>query len=134
MTEQFSVLKPSAFTAPNNFRWAKILSSHDGDTVHAELNIGVPGTPLMFGSDICGDNRFRLAGINSPEMPTTAGKKAQRYLAHLCRSLGCFEQCVLEILGRDNYGRPVATIWSADGKVNLNQQMVESGNAVILKS
>lgn len=132
-SDQFTVLTPSTFTAPNNFRMAAVLSVHDGDTIHCAVESGFPGNPLTFGATESGYNRFRMHGINAPEMKTEKGPPSKAHLQKLCITHRCFNKCVLEILGLDNYGRPVAVLYSADGSVNINQQMLADGFAEPLR-
>lgn len=132
MNESFALAPSPHFIAPNNFRAAKVLSIHDGDSPHGMIYVGVPGTPLGMGPDICADNRWRMAYINAPEMSTPQGQPAKQHLESLCELYGCFVKCTVEVLGKDNYGRSLVVIYGTkDGQpINLNQKMLDDGFAV----
>lgn len=129
MNEVNAVLKPKPYAEPNNFRSAEILSCVDGDTVKIRIHAGFPGNPSSWGG--YDDDRVRLAGINAPEMKTHDGPPAKAHLEKLVREY-CHERCVVEILGRDNYGRFGVVIYgfgSEGAPVNLNQRMIDDNYA-----
>lgn len=96
---------------------AKILRVIDGDTVEAEVDLGFHLKSTM---------RFRLAGINTPEMNTVEGKKAKSTL------LAMIEGKTVTILTlkdkQEKYGRYLAVIM-LDNK-NINDWLVEQNLAV----
>jgi micrococcal nuclease len=104
---------------------AKILSVHDGDTVHAQLDLGM---------DVLINITVRLAHINAPELATPEGRTAHGYLAALLpNGLDGAWVRIQTIKDRtEKYGRYLATIFmqTSDGEINVNERMVETGHAV----
>ena len=103
---------------------ARVLRVIDGDTVQLDVD---------FGFDVRQRMTVRLYGINAPEMNTPEGKAAKMHLAMLI-----VEGMVLELQTlkdkREKYGRYLAVLMlkmpGPDGRVNVNQMMVEDGHAV----
>ena len=90
--------------------------------------MGTVGIMLYTGGERC-----RMAGMNSPEMSTPQGEPARLHFRELNEKYGLHNRGIVEILGRDNYGRLLINLWgTADsGKpVNINQQMIDDGFAV----
>jgi endonuclease YncB( thermonuclease family) len=104
---------------------AEIVSVYDGDTVHANIIVGL-GIALT-GQNLEGE-RCRLAGINAPELHATGGAEAKAALEALIPA-GVVVTVETPRDKRDNYGRPLVTIIRADG-VNVNDAMVAAGHAV----
>lgn len=130
----YALAKPMPYMPPNNFRNAQVLSVHDGDTCRVAVDAGFEGCPLVWGANNIGDNRVRLAGINAPELSTDKGPPAKAHLQMLCATYGCDAHCVVEALGRDNYGRIVVTLYGLDphgAAINLNQKMLDDGFAEV---
>ncbi len=104
---------------------ALITSVYDGDTVTAELDLGMK-------TMVTGE-KLRLHRINAPEMrgvEKVEGKVSRDYLRG--RILG---QTVLVETFRDKrgkYGRYIAEIWlpENDGYTNINDELVAQGHAV----
>jgi micrococcal nuclease len=96
---------------------AKIIRVVDGDTVDAEVDLGFHVVITM---------KFRLAGINAPEMKTAEGKKAKSAL------ISVIEGKTVKILTikdkQEKYGRYLAIILEND-KNNVNNWLVEQGLA-----
>lgn len=91
----------------------------DGDTIHAELDLGC---------DVRINLTLRLYGINAPETSTPEGKDATAFL----RSLVVEGDTVLVVTYKDRrekYGRYLATLFDAEGR-DVNHAMVEAGHAV----
>jgi micrococcal nuclease len=98
-----------------------ILKVVDGDTVHAELDLGL---------DVRLRTTLRLAGINAPELSTKAGPVARSYLQGL---LASERPLVVRTVKdkREKYGRYLAWIFKGGvGDVSVNEQMIEAGQAV----
>jgi micrococcal nuclease len=96
-----------------------VLAVTDGDTVHAELQLGL---------DVSVKTILRLYGINAPEMKTPEGPPARQHLIDL---LAANPGPLVVNTVKDHtekYGRYLATL-VANG-VNLNAQMVADGFAV----
>ena len=99
---------------------AKIIKVTDGDTVHADINLG-------FGV-ILKDTILRLHGINAPEM-----KGASSHLGQISKSR--LEELVLgkEVTlktfkdKKEKYGRLLAQIWLDE--LNVNEQLILEGYA-----
>lgn len=91
---------------------AKLNKIIDGDTVNLTIDLGFRMTMTA---------NCRLAGINAPELSTKEGQVAKVYLADL---LEIGSNYTIESANLDKYGRPVVKIG------DINQKMIESGNAV----
>lgn len=90
---------------------AKIVGVTDGDTLVA---LDANNTQA----------KLRLHGVDTPESSQAFGTKAKQFTSDLC-----FGKTVqLDILDTDRYGRLVAVVTLADGKV-LNQELVRAGMA-----
>ena len=88
----------------------KVVSVHDGDTLRA-LD---PGKV---------ERRVRLLGIDAPELGQPHGRVARDRLRE--QVLG--QSVLLEVAGRDRFGRDLATV-VADGE-SINRQLVAEGLA-----
>lgn len=96
---------------------ATILRVVDGDTVHAEVDLGM---------DIRVRATLRLAGINAPEIGTPTGVAARAFLAE---RLGLGALVIRTTRDRrEKFGRYLATLLVGD--LNLNEAMVAAGHAV----
>lgn len=95
-----------------------LLKIVDGDTVHVRVDLGC---------DVRIDLTLRLAGIDAPEMSTTAGVAARDYITTLLKG-PLIVQTVKD--RKEKYGRYLATIFVGGSTVSVNQQMLESGHAV----
>jgi micrococcal nuclease len=99
---------------------ATITKVTDGDTVHADINLGF--------NVILRDQVLRLLGINAPEMkgPTSeAGKTSQKRLEEIV--VGKRVTLKTHKDKREKYGRLLAEIWIDN--VNVNQQLISEGLA-----
>lgn len=99
---------------------AKITRVVDGDTVHADINLGF--------NVVLRDVSLRLFGINAPEMKGETheeGKKSQSRLEGLV--LGKVVVLKTHKDKREKYGRLLAEIW--DGDVDVNKKLVAEGFA-----
>ena len=100
---------------------AVVLSWHDGDTCHLELDLG-------FGIHALGFN-LRVFGINAPELSTEAGKAALAAADEICPP-----GTPITVLSHswDKYGgRFDGEITLPDGS-SYGERMLESGNAVLM--
>ncbi len=104
---------------------AKIVRVVDGDTVHAEVDLGF---------DIRFTMKLRLMGINAPELRTDDGKSARDFLMRLLMVNGEYQTCTIrtEKDRTEKYGRYLATIFVPSGEfaLNVNLEMIENGYAV----
>jgi micrococcal nuclease len=91
----------------------------DGDTVDAKIDLGFR---------IAFETRFRLTGINAPEMNTDAGKRAKQRLAELM-PVGARMKVRSEKDRTEKYGRYLGTFIDSDGH-DVNSRMVLEGHAV----
>lgn len=92
----------------------------DGDTVDLRVDLGFHLNVLL---------RFRLAGINAPEMrgdSHAAGIEARNRLRSLIKAAG--DGLVVESAKTGKWGRWIATLYDAEGR-SINQRMVEEGFA-----
>jgi len=96
---------------------ATILRVVDGDTVHAEVDLGL---------DIRVRVTLRLAGINAPEIGTPEGIAAKAWLVDQLGSGSLVVRTVKD--RREKFGRYLATLL-VDGR-DLNQAMIDAGHAV----
>jgi len=102
---------------------ARVLSVVDGDTLHAEVDLGFDVRVRM---------TIRLFGINAPEMKTPAGPVAKSALIdRLISTDGSFAEVTLFTIKdkKEKYGRYLGTI--VRNGINLNEWLVENGYAVI---
>jgi micrococcal nuclease len=98
---------------------AKLVRIVDGDTVVLDVDLGFHVTI---------QEKFRLAGINAPEIDTAEGRDAKKFIAaHLDGSPLVIR--TEKPLRQEKYGRWLATILV--GEVSVNELMVQSGHAVI---
>lgn len=98
---------------------ATVLRVVDGDTVNVDVDLGL---------DISHRIKLRLYGINAPEMSTAEGILAKQHLIELLGTTNPVK--ILTVKDKvEKYGRYLATIIVAG--VNLNQQMVTDGFAVV---
>ena len=114
--------------APTHLYHALVTGVHDGDTFTADVEVGL---------DIwVHGQRFRLAGLDAPELPTPEGEA----------SLGALRQCldhsasqvVLQAyrpatdLDKEKYGRWLAVVWARRNRgqgeqYNVNEWLVAQG-------
>lgn len=104
---------------------AKIVSVYDGDTVRADIDLGMRVWIR--------DEKIRLARINTPELrgeERPAGLAARDFLRELILEQDILIETIKDRKGK--YGRYLAEIWlQADGEwKNINDFLVESGHAV----
>ena len=106
---------------------AKVIHVVDGDTVDLSVDLGFMVSLLV---------RFRLDGINAPEMrtPTLDAGKASK--AHLEALLGDAQLGIIRVdsTGKDKYGRWVSKMYyvsRATGEtVDVSARMIADGFAV----
>jgi micrococcal nuclease len=93
---------------------AKLIREVDGDTVELMIDLGF---------DTSRKERFRLYGIDAPEMNTAEGKEAKAWLREVLQPL---EAIYIETLQhktkakRDKYGRFLAVLYSDLGDLRAN--------------
>lgn len=94
----------------------------DGDTVDLDVDLGF---------SIIARQRFRLYGIDAPEVVGTARAAGLAATAHLQQLLPAGAHVVIDSYkdAKDKYGRYLADIYTASG-VTVNAQMVADGHAV----
>jgi micrococcal nuclease len=113
---------------------AKVVTVHDGDTVTLNVDMGFS---LNF------TDHFRLygpdpdvaMGLNAPELNTQAGKTAQKFLESLLAQ--CGNQVVVRTIRdkKEKYGRYMGVLFVQGpvGLINVNQALLDSGNAKLEK-
>lgn len=114
---------------------ARVLAVHDGDTVTLNVDVGF-GWSFTDKFRLYGPDPSVPMGLNAPELNTPAGKDAQVYLQSMLYLYG--NMVVLRSIKdhREKYGRLLAVllVTTLDGAtVNVNQKMIDSGNAVLEK-
>lgn len=100
---------------------AKAVKVYDGDTCTVDIDLGLK--VWLFGEKI------RLARIDAPELrgkTRDAGIKARDYLQGLIEGKAIVIETIKD--RQEKYGRYMADVWIDD--VNVNDLMVESGNAI----
>jgi micrococcal nuclease len=99
-----------------------LASIHDGDTLHAGIDLGC---------DVATNQTIRLYGLNCPELATPAGKTAKQFVLDWFTTHCPDSKFVLQTVKdrREKYGRYLGTITAADG-ANLNSDLVAAGQAV----
>ncbi len=103
---------------------AVVVSVYDGDTIRADLDLGL--------STWIKNEKLRLAQINAPEIrgsERAAGLAARDFLRELILGKEVIVQTIKDRRGK--YGRYLAEIWlwTGEGWLNVNDQMIESGHA-----
>lgn len=107
---------------------AKVTHVVDGDTVDLTVDLGFMVSILQ---------RFRLAGINAPEMKLDTLEAGKASKAHLEALLADAQQGIIRLdsAGKDKYGRWVAQLYyvsTATGQtVDVSAQMIADGFAVV---
>lgn len=98
----------------------------DADTVIASLALGFQHWFLR--------RRFRLAGLNAPELKTPAGQDALAWLQAQCAPWGPTPPVTMQTRKdrADDYGRYLGILTTPSG-VNLNAGLLASGHAVPYK-
>jgi micrococcal nuclease len=114
---------------------AELIRVVDGDTVDLIIDLGF---------DTLRKERFRLYGIDAPELRTEAGKASKKWLWDVLQPLEAIYIETLQLstkAKRDKYGRFLAVLYSdlGDLRANLppktlalesiNSQMIEVGHA-----
>lgn len=95
----------------------------DGDTIDVIIDSGFHATRV---------ERLRLLGINCPEMKEDAGKAAKEFTAEWIREAWSDTHwpLVIQTEKSDAFGRYLAYVWRVvDGRC-LNDDLLDSGNAV----
>lgn len=97
--------------------FVSVVKVHDGDTVSVILNSR--------------KEKVRLIGIDAPEIGQQPwGEETKKYLESLLSSSGWKIKLEYDVERRDKYGRILAYLRTADGKL-INLQMVRSGYAML---
>jgi len=93
----------------------------DGDTLDIRLDLGF---------NLFSIKRFRLSGINAPEMSDDPNGPDSK---NIMKELVLGKEVIVNTYhdNTDKYGRFLATIFSDDGQVNFNEKMVELGKAAV---
>lgn len=101
-------------------RKAKVVKVVDGDTVYLDVDLGCDTRVKM---------SCRLAGLNTPELNTPAGRIAKTWMESV---LPVGAECVVQTTKdrREKYGRYLATIYHPGITTSINEQLVNSGMAV----
>lgn len=109
---------------------ARVLDWHDGDTCHADVDLGFSERASAYTVDGHPQLSCRIFGINAPELsnPDGSGKAALAYAEQLCPP-GTMVTVVSH--GWDKYGgRWDGTITLPDG-TDFAQAMLDAGHAFL---
>ncbi len=99
----------------------KVVNVIDGDTIDVQLNRGFDDFTVK---------RFRLSGINAPEMKDVPkGEEAKNTLSSMILNKPVIVKTKKD--QTDRYGRFLGTIYLYEGQINVNEQMVKIGKATI---
>ena len=102
---------------------AVVVGNHDGDTVTADIDLGLFTWRRA--------ERIRLHGVNCPELATPAGPPAKAFTAQW---LAAAKNVVLDTSitkdGAEKFGRLLAVVWRDDDPVSLNDALLAGGYAV----
>jgi len=96
---------------------AELVRVVDGDTVDLIIDLGF---------DTSRKERFRLYGIDAPEMNTQAGKEAKKWLEDALMPLEAIYVQTLQLetkAKRDKYGRFLAVLYDDLGDIQANRAM-----------
>ena len=100
----------------------KVTRVIDGDTIDVDLDLGF---------NIHYKQRFRLYGINAPEVrgiEKVAGKASKEALKQMIAGKSVLIRTYKDKKGK--YGRYLAYIYSHDDKICINDEMIRQGHAV----
>lgn len=109
LSRVFVVCAALAAAEPAEFR-GRVVGVADGDTI----TVLVDRAPV----------RIRLWGIDAPEARQPHGRRARQFTAALAMG----QTVAVRVKDRDRYGRQVAVVVLADGRV-LNREIVRAGYA-----
>jgi micrococcal nuclease len=96
---------------------AELIRVIDGDTVDLVIDLGF---------DTLRKERFRLYGIDAPEMNTLAGKAAKAWLWEALQPLEAIYVQTIQLstkAKRDKYGRFLAVLYDDLGDIDANRAM-----------
>ena len=96
---------------------AELIRVVDGDTVDLIIDLGF---------DTLRKERFRLYGIDAPEMRTKAGKEAKAWLWEALQPLEAIYVQTIQLetkAKRDKYGRFLAVLYDDLGDIDANRAM-----------
>ena len=96
---------------------AELIRVVDGDTVDLIIDLGF---------DTLRKERFRLYGIDAPEMRTKAGKEAKAWLWEVLQPLEAIYVQTIQLstkAKRDKYGRFLAVLYDDLGDIDANRAM-----------
>jgi len=96
---------------------AELIRVVDGDTVDLIIDLGF---------DTFRHERFRLYGIDAPEMRTKAGKEAKAWLIGVLGPYGAIYVQTIQLstkAKRDKYGRFLAVLYDDLGDIDANRAM-----------
>lgn len=101
---------------------AELIRVVDGDTCVLRVDLGFSVFVVI---------KARLFGINCPEMSTPAGPVAKQFAEDWFLKANLL---TIQSHGPDKYNRWDVTIWGNKDGVSLNDAILASGNAVVMKS
>lgn len=113
-------------TIPDGDGWRRYQATVDrvvdGDTVDVVVDLGF---------DLSLRGRFRLAGIDAPEMNTAAGRASKARLEELLPAAGVVFVETFKGDAKDKYGRYLGKFVQADGKSDIGEVLVREGRAKV---
>lgn len=107
--------------------YGRVLDWHDGDTCHADLDLGLGIVLAAFDLSGAATLSLRMYGMNAPELSTAAGKAAQVAAVGICPP---GTNVKVTSHGWDKYGGRIdATLTLPDGS-DFATRMIAAGQAV----
>lgn len=102
------------------YRKAVIRNIVDGDTFDATVDLGF---------DVSVKQRFRIIGIDAPELNTLAGERSKKALEELIYG----KEVIIKSTKADSFGRYLADahLQGEDRVIKVSEYMIETGNAIL---
>jgi micrococcal nuclease len=94
----------------------------DGDTVDIMVDLGLDTYKAI---------RVRFAHMNAPEMHSEKGKQSKQFLIDLLEQYDYNVLIKTEKDKKGKYGRHIVTLFTLDGKININKFMIDNNHAVL---
>lgn len=108
---------------------ARVWEVHDGDTIKVDWDLGRRTTA---------DEVIRFSRINAFELKDEGGPEARKFVADRIENKTVILKTELDTRGKTKYGgfdRFLAEVFyeTEDGWINLNDELLEAGHAVMYK-
>lgn len=128
LTLALLLLASFAHAAEPHYRQAKVVRVIDGDTLVLNIELA---TEKELGYSLAITTSARLYGINAPDASKEGPERTKAATAYLVKLVAELPEgaCMVELKGRDKYGRVLIVIQTQGASVN--QRMLDSGHAVV---